>query len=443
MYTTHIGKKFLYLFNRENRTNLTAKEYFESFLFPLFYNNERYLLSPTNTPLFQLIAQKKTNDPIARLAKKKEIDSKIMEFASGHEKFPEMSFAIGYPSADLLGTTSGQVTSINLPLNEEDMYASWIGAGFGIGIQGGLNLLVDNEKIFFSIKDGWELYRKYVNETDGIDNKIESWNSVWIIHRFSDDWNPDFPKANFQPLTISKKGEPVIKRSSWIQILFAFAKQFPNEVLTVYVYSLGQMNKTIGFVQFRLPEITKLSELYSTMFEKQTGLTNKKLAQLYETEYGFNTACERFSLIGLRAIEPKDLKKFMPGYSDKSLLKFKSDEKSLINYSIYITWVIAMLNDKELLELAEVTAAKLKKFIDEGKKVRTNRHNMVDKLLSSKNKKEFIDSLIEIAKEDSTIYEFSNKLVNHIMLHNIAPDKFPLFVTLLRFKYYPNKSATL
>ena len=58
-------------------------------------------------------------------------------------------------------------------------------------------------------------------------------------------------------------------------------------------------------------------------------------------------------MIGIRAIEPKDLRKYMPSIYEKSFPKLKSDENSIINYSIYITWIIAMLNNKELLELAE------------------------------------------------------------------------------------------
>lgn len=437
MYTSLIGKKFLAQYNKKNKTNLSAKQYFETVLFPLFYDNEKFLQSPVNTPLFQLIAQKKTHDSIARIKMKNKIASKISEFTTSDEKFPEMSFAIGYPSADLLGTTSGQVTTMSLPLGEEDMFASWIGAGFGIGLQGGLNILVDHYKVLTSIEEGWKVYRQYVNENDGIDNKIESWNSTWLIHRFSDDWNPNYPRANFQPLAISKKGILMIERSSWIQILFALARKIPNERLIIYVYSLGQMNKTIGFIRLELPDITRLSEFYQALFGQQTGLTNKKLAQLYETEFSFISACERFSTIGLRAIEPKDLKKYMPGYSDKSLPTLKSDENSLINYSIYITWIIAMLNNKELLDLAEKSANALKIFLSGERQARTIRKNAIEEFLNSKNRKDFIDRLTTIIEQDPSIREIANELVNNIML-NIAPDNVPLFVTLLRFKYLSN-----
>lgn len=434
MYTSYIGKRFLEIYNKKFNKELSAKEYFDKEFFPIFYDNERYLQSPANTPLFQLIAQKKTHIDVEREEKKEQIKDKIKTFIDGNELLPEMSFAIGYPSADLLGTTSGQVTSLALPIEEEDIYSSWIGAGFGIGLRGGLNVLIDNVKMLTAVEEGWKLYRMYVNENKYIDNKIETWNSKWITHRFSDNWNADNPRAFFQPLGISKEGNSTIERGSWIEVLFALAKALPDEILTAYVYSLGQMNKTIGFVQIRLPDIKRIGELYRILFEKQTGFSNKKLASIYETQFGFSAACERFSLIGLEAIEPKDLKKYMPSPFEKSFPKLKTDESSIINYTIYQTWMIAMLNNKELLELAEKAAKSLQNFVKDERQTKTKRSNLVENFLSTRSRKNFIESIIPIIKEDDSFYEIGNDLVNRVML-DIAPDNIPLFVTLLRFKY--------
>ncbi|MGE5681396.1 MAG: hypothetical protein ACM34K_11010 [Bacillota bacterium] len=434
MYTSHIGKKFLEYYNSRNKTSLTARDYFETVFFPLFYDNERYLQSVANTPLFQLIAQKNTSDPAARQKKKEEIISKISAYVSDDNYQPEMSFAVGYASADLEGTTSGQVTSINLPLNEEDMFASWIGAGLGIGVHGGLNLLIDNDIIFSAIEEGWPVYRKYVNENPDIDNKIETWNSIWLTHRFSRNWNADSQVSFFNPLTLSKSGTVIMERPSWVQILFSLAGQMPQTTLNVYVYSFGQMNKTIGFVQFRLPQVTRLSDLYSVLFEKQTGLSNKKLAELYQTEYGLSTACEKFSLIGLRSLEPRDIKKFMPSRNEKSFPSLKSDESSLINYSIYITWIIAMLNNKELLELAEKSAQAFSDFVSRDRQAKKLRTNVIEKVLSARSRKDFIEGINVILDEDKSLQEVCCDLVDQVML-NVATDNIPLFVTLLRFKY--------
>ncbi|TAL66721.1 MAG: hypothetical protein EPN82_17180 [Bacteroidetes bacterium] len=433
MYTSHIGKKFLELYNRNNNLNMTAKQYFEDIHFPLFYDNERYLHSPGNTPLFQLIAEHKTKDSEARKTKKNDIINKTTEFVKNIELIPDMSFAIGYPSADVMGTTSGQITALKIPISEEDIFASWIGVGFGIGVNGGLNILFDNELVFNAIEEGFKIYRDYVNENDNIKNKIETWNSVWFTHRLSDNYVGEYTKANFQPVTVSKKGEVIMERSTWVKILLALSNKLPNVNLTGYVYSFGQMNRTIGFIQFNLPELKELSDLYKVLFAKSDVLKNKNLLELYETEYSFQKACQ-MGVIGLRAMQPKDLKQFIPGGKDNSLPKLKSDEKSIINYYIYQLWIIAMLNNKDLLELAEKTAKALIEFIDLDKKVRMTRTRVVEDLLGTRNRKDFIEKINSIIEIDSSLSEISNELVNQIML-NIAPFDIPLFVTLLRFKY--------
>lgn len=434
MYMSHIGKQWVCNYNNKNNSNLSVRKYFEKEFFPLFYDHKNYLQSPANTPLFQLIAQRNTDNADAREEKKQLIIEKIENYVNSKNTNPEMSFAIGFPSADHLGTTSGQVTSLKLPLEEDDIYASWIGAGFGIGLRGGFNILIDNEKVLNAIEEGWKLYRIFVNENENIANKIETWNSKWLRHRFSDNYNSDNPREFFQPLQISKDGKKLIERDSWIEIIFSLSQALPEEILNGYVYNLGQMNKTIGFIQLRLPDIKKIAELYSMLFEKQTGISNKKLAAVYQTQHTFSTACERYSIIGLKSIEPKDLKKYMPGFSDKKLPKLKEDESSIINYTIYQTWIIAMLDNKQLLHLADQTASHLRQFVKAEKQTKTRPDRLVENLLNSRNRKNFIDNVIQIIKEDNDFYDIGNDLVNKIML-DIAPDNISLFVTLLRFKY--------
>jgi len=146
MYTSFIGNRFLEIYNKDRKKKISPKEYFEKEHFPLFYDHPQYLQSPANTPLFQVLARKKTKNSKARQKAYTEIVEKINSFEESQDQSPDMSFAFGFASANLLGTTSGQVTSLTLPFDAEDMYASWIGAGFGIGIAGGLNILLDGKK---------------------------------------------------------------------------------------------------------------------------------------------------------------------------------------------------------------------------------------------------------------------------------------------------------
>lgn len=438
MYTSVIGKSFLEFYNKRKKKKITAKEYFEKEFFPLFYDHSKYLQSPANTPLFQLIAQKTTSNASARKNALSEIILKATKYSEDKNSFADMSFALGFPSADLLGTTSGQVSSIKLPIDEDDIFASWIGAAFGVGIAGGLNLLLENEEILESIKEGWEIYRVFVEENRGIDNKIETWNGVWLAHRYSEHFQKKSPLTDFHPIISGKDNNAQMERPSWTNILLTLSRIFPKQTLTAYAYSLGQMNRTVGFVRLILPEVHKIYELYDLLFGKTKGLSNKELSKIYESEYGLSTVCERFSMIGLRAFEPKDLKKYMPG--SKEFPKLKSDEKSKINYSIYITWVMAMLNNKQLLDLAEKAAQNFRNFEKGGKKGLVKRDNQIKELLESRNRKDFIQQLAVIVEEDRQMSDVCNELVNSIMT-DISADNIPLFVTLLRFKYaLPNEN---
>jgi hypothetical protein len=140
-------------------------------------------------------------------------------------------------------------------------------------------------------------------------------------------------------------------------------------------------------------------------------------------------------MIGIRSFEPKDFWKYMPSKSGSNEMpKFKDDEKSQINYSIYILWVIAMLNNKNLLGLAEKAAHAFREYEKGGKTGRVTRDNEIKELLSSRNRKELIDRLTQLVEEEPTIGEVCNTLV-HELMENIAVDNVPLFVTLMRFKY--------
>ena len=349
MYTSHVGKQFLDAYNRTEHKKYSPKEYFEKQYFPLFFDDAQYLQRPANTPLFQLIARKQTKSAKARKEMLAQIHSKIGAYQSG-ESLPEMSFAIGYPSADLMGTTSGQVSNIRLSLNDDDMYSSWFGAALGIGMAGGLNLLIDKHELLLLMHEGWGHYRKHVEQNDGIDNKIETWNSLWLVHRMSDSYDPKRPTASFAPVSVGKKGEAELKRPRWTQILFALSRVFPKAAVDVYVYGFSKQNTTIGFIRFNLPEITTLWQMHRALFGKMEILKNvHELERIYKADRGFNYACES-GIIGLKALEPKGLRKYMPGTSDKiEYPKEKRSEETQITHSIYISWILAMLNNKELL----------------------------------------------------------------------------------------------
>lgn len=432
MYTSYIGKRYLEHLSKTEKEPITSKDYFKFNLYPLFYNNPQYLQSTSNNPFFQLIAQKKAGDPKARKKAFEELMVSISNYSVNNEGVPDIRYGPGFAAADDTGTTSGQISSIQLPMDEEDIYASWIGAGFGIGAAGGLNLLIDNDQVLDAVREGWDVYRKYVDENKEIANKIETWNGLWLVHRFGEHYKSSNPTADFSPVNVGKDKTASMERPTWVSIVFALVRMFPGDNLNVYIYNFGQMNRTIGFVRITLPEVSRLYQLYNSLFAKTVKLSNTELASIYTSQYGLQAVCERFSDIGLRALEPKDLRKYILG--EKQFVKSKDDSKNLINYSIYITWVVAMLNNKELLNLAEKAADAFREFEKGGRKGRVTRDNQVKELLGTRNRKDFIQQLTNIVEEDKHFAEICDLLVNAVMM-DVSTDNIPLFTTLIGFKY--------
>ena len=93
-----------------------------------------------------------------------------------------------------------------------------------------------------------------------------------------------------------------------------------------------------------------------------------------------------------------------------------------------------MLNNKNLLELAEKAAQAFRDYEKGGKKGLVKRDNEIRELLSSRNRKELIDRLTQLVEEEPTMGEVCNTLV-HELMESIAVDNVPLFVTLMHFKY--------
>jgi len=435
MYTSVIGKKFLEYYNKKNNLSLTAEELFRNVIFEIFYNHSKYLQSPANTPLFQLITQKKQHDPAARVKAYEGIKYKIDNYSQSKIKLPDMSYALGYGSADIDGTTSGQITSMELPLEGEDMYASWIGAAFSIGISGGLNFLIDKQEILELLFEGFPVYREYVEQNTCIDNKIETWNGIWLKHRLNKYYIASQPKANFQPVKTAKDGSAKMERPTWADLMFALSICFPKDIVDAYIFSFGQTNKTVGFVRLHLAEAKSILDIYNFLYGKKEGLHGFELAEMYQTEYGIAQIIERIGFIGLKALEPKDFKKYMPGrYNSTDTLKLKDDDKSKTNYSIYITWVVAMLNNKSLLELAEKIANSFKEYEKKGRTGKVTRFNEIKTLLSLRERKEIIDKLSIMAESEPDMSKDFNEVVNALMI-DISTDNIPLFITLIKFKY--------
>lgn len=199
--------------------------------------------------------------------------------------------------------------------------------------------------------------------------------------------------------------------------------------MNAYVYSFGQMNKTIGFIPLHLKSATKLIDVFKILFPYAE---NQFKTSEFQSLFGIHIkrACEQ-GTIGLRALRPDTLRKYIN--TDKNL-KFKQED-DFLNYKIYKTWLIAMIssNKKETVEYSEQIARLLLEYRKGAKK--NDRANLIDKELLDKNsKKDFISALIvmipDVTNEDAAVLKGLRDRV-----HLMTNEEFVYFRTLLKFDY--------
>ena len=422
MIAANIGKIFLDAYNEKYERNYSAKQFFVEKYFELFFNDEKYMQWVTNSPFVQGIKKGVAPTPQERKAKLDTLVNKISKNDA------DASIAIGFPSLDLVASTSGQITSMKLPLNEEDVYLSWIGGGFGVGVQSGLSLLFADKRILLDLFEGWQLYRNYLNKTPELrGNQITTWNGQWLAHRYDKRiFSSSNPTASFVGFGSMKDGGMEVTTQSWTKVMIGIARTYPDTNLTAYIYSLGQTNITVGFIPFELPRIRQPFELYEKYFNTTD---TEKVEQLFGTALGFTKACQ-MGAIGINALEPKGFrdtldKGIIPKYNDK-------DEEKTINFNTYQIWLLAMLNNEQLWEKSQHIAQILSSYSSSDTNAKKVKSQEVTNLLASVNKKQFIEGLTAIVKGSQDI----NSLSEIAELVNVMPiDNVPYFLTLIRFQY--------
>jgi hypothetical protein len=432
MIATNIGRTFLNAYNEKYKATYSAKDFFVEVYWTLFFDHEKYMQWVTNSPFVQGIKKGISPTAAERRLKLQTLIDKISQNEA------DASIAIGFPSLDLTASTSGQITNMNLPLKEEEVYLSWIGSGFGIGVQSGLSMFFDNRQILLDLFDGWRLYRDYLNSTPQLrGNQINTWNGQWLAHRYNKrTYNVDYPTAAFNPFSTTKEGGMEIETQSWTEVLLGIANNYSNSVETAYVYSLGQTNITVGFIPFELPKIRYPYELYSKYF----GTTDNGIVKnLFGTAMGFTKACQ-MGAIGVNALEPKGFrdcidKGVIPKYNN-------SDEEKKINFYTYQIWLLAMLNNEQLWEQSHQIAKTLSEYSKkkttanspvQKSGARTDKSREVDTLLSAVNKKQFIDGLTVIVNGSNENIEELSQIAESI--NTMPVDNVPYFLTLIRFHY--------
>lgn len=428
MVTSVIGKIFLEAYNEKHNKAYTPKSFFVEVYYPRFFGHEKYLMTAGNSPFENpklswkdMILGRKPFESADR--RKERLDKFLAKIDTG---LPDASIAVGYPSVDALSTTSGQVSIVREEVDPSECYLSWIGAGLGIGVQGGLTILFSKPDILLDIADGWDLYRNYLNTTPRMrGNQINTWNGQWLKKKYNT--RDSSASLDFTDKFSIKDDLVEIQTLPWVDLIAAVSRRFPDPRMMGYVYNIGQTNTTVGFIPFVLSPIRKVHDLYEHHFGTKN---SKKAMKLFGTAFGFSMACKE-GVIGLKALEPKGLSSLM---KKGKIPSYKSDdEEQIIQYETYQIWLLAMLNNEELWDKAKAFAQTLQDFSLGGKTARTVRSNMVKILLESTNKRAFIDGMGKIVEEAGASMDEFEDMASTI--NTMPSDNVPYFLTLMRFHY--------
>lgn len=430
MIASTIGKTFLKVYNQRYNKNYSAKEFFKEVFFKIFYDDEKYLQWVTNSPFVQGVKKGKPPNAEQRSEKLQKLITKISDGAT------DASVAIGYPSTDVLATTSGQISNVSINTNEQEIYASWIGGGFGIGVKGGFSMYINEPKVLMTLFDGWQYYRNYLKEDEKLrPNQIDTWNGQWLAHAYNKRYyNKNSPLSNFEPFApTSKKGINELETQSWVKVVFGLSQFFPDSTLLSYIFSLGQTNKTVGFIPIALPKVRKVIHLYQKLFGLNQYLKDANtIEKIFAEKNSIYRACER-GAIGIRALEPRIIRDLM-WKSDKKINYKPNNEEQVVSFRTYIIWILAMLNNEQLHELSKDIVQLFLNYEMTSERGKTTKARAIENLMKSKSADSFLQELLSVA-EEATIEESSKLLELIEQVNKLSNDNFKRFLILLKLQY--------
>lgn len=437
MITTLVGKTFLKAYNEKYNQKYSAKEFFEEVYFELFFNHNKYLMSGGNSPLenpkiswdkmAKGIISYETED------KRKERLVKFIDKAENIGSVLDMGIAPGYPAAENTAVTSGMITDIQVDNLEDDVYFSWFGASLGIGVYGALSILINDKEIILETFEGWQYYRKYLNDPTlkrlrG--NQINSWNGQWLTYKLGKRFDKSFDITILKDYGFFKveKDNLAIDTVNWSNLFFSLSNQFPEKMLNAYIYSLGQTNITIGFIPIYLKAGRRLKDVFKQLFHSEMPFETKEFQSLFGMH--IKRACE-LGNIGLHALRPDSLKKYM---EESKNLSFKKEEDNLF-YQSYKTCLIAMIS-KNKEQITDYTSELAKLILRYRGIAKGNTgKNLIEKdLFGAKSKRAFIEALTEmISVLEGADLDALKKLKDEV--HLMTNEEFGYFSTLLKFDY--------
>lgn len=463
MYTPLIGRRLLDRANLRDGRDRSPAEFFDEEFFPLVFGHDQYLMPAGNSKFGQLVNNRKKHQAAAKREGRAwdEVEKarlRLGALADFHEVAaeatePQSHLVLGGYARGSDGTTSGQVTSLDHQATADEVYLSWIGAATGAGVAGGLVLLIDHDEVLDAVLDGWARYREVLKTTPNLKaNQLETWNGQWLRHHFSATYQPDDPTAFVHNVINTKKPPYNIETVSWARLLFSLGRQIGDEPVSAYVYSLGQMNSTLGFVSLHLGATGVLRESYTTLLDFYRSLfgdavdavSSDELDEVYDAGLGFARACA-LGAIGLRTFQPAKLRDFLLDGKNKQPRPVTPDDAQ--TFLLHQTWILAMLGDQKnaLYDRATETAGMLLDFETGALGGKMNLKKAVKEALSADTLPALIAGLTDIAEsvQDSSKTSLSEEEVDETLdaldalvraSLDLSPERFRLFLALLRFQ---------
>lgn len=426
MYTSHIGQKFLEIYNRKTGQKFSAEEFFDKIMYPLFFADKRHLMHVSNSPFFQSPAEKELSaSGLSKSAYQYEkLKYKIKQVSEGIIESPDASIYVGFSANGPDQTTAGQVSSIRWVITANELYASWIGNALSVRVEGSQCLLIDSEPVLWHLFEGWQVYRDYMQPVQIMEGRqIETWNGYWLA-------KGDRTKAPAPP---TKGGK--LDTYPWLEVIARLLEWHSGQVLPVYIFSLGQTNTTYGFINIHLPQLHRLREakhaIKRSLFIAENA-DDTRFWELYVPEFSLRKVCE-LGEVGLRGLHPKEYSNFLKG-------DFSPGKITEKNHQIFLNieiWIMAMLNNKtELQGLAAKLAAELVSTEESGSgkaRGKTSDTSISKALFEAKGMVSFINGLTDILEKYSEAGNTCREVVDQSIL--IPTEQFPLFKALLRFEY--------
>jgi len=481
MYLSEIGKTFLKHYNKVNKVNCTAKDFVNNICVPLFFWGEKPLIYAQNTPftiatelnqliwneiptkefirnleinynleantiwnfipekinskvdvrLFEKIDISKTKTIkklkyfelqkfMVKLTSTKEYKDKCLKtFNSKFEKSLDMSVVVGGASAELYSSTSAMFEKESyINFTVEDKYCTWIGFGLSLTVSGGYNIAINDGEILYKIYKGWVKYSELLKDESYSklkDKQLNTWNTIYLMSEIK----------NIEPYSYiqnTAKLDPIL----WNQFLIELAG-FLNKktILNTYIFQYGQQNTTIGLIPINFEEIRRPIEYYKTLYSENEYLNNaEKINKIFGSGYkSFEYICLK-GVIGIYAMKPVNLEYIMQK-------KNKKDEE--INYKTYKSWIMAVLNKKEILDLSKEFAAELIKYENITNTGKTKLSNEVEKLLDCYSVTNMFKQICNLSKKEELNSNVINKIKNSI--YDMDKSTFDYFMAAIKINY--------